>query len=371
MSQIYEVLFPKDEVEEFEVSELFMEPSISLNVAESPASAALSLTPRQLLLEIRQLAEKRYSYSLLPKKQHQLKALDGVLNKISLLRDVCFATGVVLNVKQGTEALCLLLDNDSQAVKRTLSEQVRKTQGQQAKGKKGKNNQSDEALADAELFKYEHLPFKPQMVGEFFPVTKRIHHQNKDSTIFSSQARQFLNEGELMGAFDFYNQAVSVMTQVAGPMNMEVATSIQKMSNVQYKLSDYLTAIELLSKSIVIQEKVLGCDHAKVAYCYSNLGLYYHSAKFYRKGFEMMQRSLQVLEQVAGSAHPDVLHIYMNLGLMYSDAGRYRDSVQSFNVCLKRYLVLYGESHIQVVSCYQAIAHTFYLQGDFRKALEY
>lgn len=69
-SQIYEILFPKDNVEEFEVSELFMEPAISLNVAESPASAALSLTPRQLYLEIKHLAEKRYGYALLPKKQH-------------------------------------------------------------------------------------------------------------------------------------------------------------------------------------------------------------------------------------------------------------------------------------------------------------
>lgn len=174
-----------------------------------------------------------------------------------------------------------------------------------------------------------------------------------------------------MAAFDQYNRAVGVLMQVSGPMNTDTATSIQKMANVQYRLSDYLTAIELMAKSLIIQEKVLGVDHPKVAYGYSNLGLYYHSARFYRKGFEMMHRSLRILEQVSGTHHPDVLHIYMNLGLMYSDAGRYRDSIQSFNACLKRYLQLYGESHIQVVSCYQAIAHSYYLQEDFRKALEY
>lgn len=78
-----------------------MEPSISLNVAESPASAALSLTPRQLFLEIKQLAEQRYKYKILPKKQYQLKCLDNSMNKISLLRDICLATGIVLNVKKG------------------------------------------------------------------------------------------------------------------------------------------------------------------------------------------------------------------------------------------------------------------------------
>lgn len=292
-------------------------------------------------------------------------------NKISLLRDVCLATGVVLHVKPSQEALCILLENDSLSVKRTLTEQLRKQQPQQSKGKKGKGSSGEEALPDAELFKYDNLPFKPHMIGDFFPILKKINHQNKDSTIFASQGRQFLAENDLMAAFDFYNQAVSVMMQVNGPMNMDTATSIQKMSNVQYKLSDYLTAIELLSKSIIIQEKVLGFDHPKVAYSYSNLGLYYHSAKFYRKGFEMMHRSLRILEQASGPHHPDVLHIYMNLGLMYSDAGRYKDSIQSFNSCLKRYLQLYGENHIQVVSCYQAIAHAFYLQEDFRKALEY
>jgi len=33
------------------------------------------------------------------------------------------------------------------------------------------------------------------------------------------------------------------------------------MSNIQYKLGDNLTAIELLTKSIIIKEKMLGFDH--------------------------------------------------------------------------------------------------------------
>ena len=75
--------------EDFEVSEIFLEPSISLSVVKSPESPALSLTPRQLFQEIRSLAEKRYKYTLLPKKQVQLKYFENTENKISLLRDVC------------------------------------------------------------------------------------------------------------------------------------------------------------------------------------------------------------------------------------------------------------------------------------------
>ena len=63
VSDIYEIMFSQNkDTEEFEVSEIFMEPSISLSVVRSPESPVLSMTPRQLYLEIKELAEKRYQY---------------------------------------------------------------------------------------------------------------------------------------------------------------------------------------------------------------------------------------------------------------------------------------------------------------------
>lgn len=58
----------KDQYEEFEVNEIFMEPQISLSVAKSPESAVLGMAPRHIYQEIKNLAEKRYQYNLLPKK---------------------------------------------------------------------------------------------------------------------------------------------------------------------------------------------------------------------------------------------------------------------------------------------------------------
>ena len=60
-------------------------------------------------------------------------------------------------------------------------------------------------------------------------------------------------------------------------MTEEVAASVTKMANIQYKYRDCVQAIKLQSKAIVIQEKVLGFDDPTVAYSYSNLGLYYHT----------------------------------------------------------------------------------------------
>jgi hypothetical protein len=43
-------------------------------------------------------------------------------------------------------------------------------------------------------------------------------------------------------------------------MNPDVAKSITKMANIQYKMGDYLQAIELQTKSIIIWEKISGYD---------------------------------------------------------------------------------------------------------------
>lgn len=51
----------------FESNELFMEPMISMNVCESVVPDVFSLTPKQLYQQIKDLAEKRYQYTALPK----------------------------------------------------------------------------------------------------------------------------------------------------------------------------------------------------------------------------------------------------------------------------------------------------------------
>jgi protein TIF31 len=152
-----------------------------------------------------------------------------------------------------------------------------------------------------------------------------------------------------------------VLLQINGAINSDVASCISKMANIQYKLGDYLQAIELQSKSLIIQEKLHGYDSPIVAYSYSNLGLYYHTCQYFSKGFEYMHKSLKILQVVCGDNHPDISAIYLNLGLMYQDVDNYNAAIDCYMDSLYRNIALYGDQHIQVASCYQAIAHAYYL----------
>jgi len=164
---------------------------------------------------------------------------------------------------------------------------------------------------------------------------------------------------------------VNLLLQVTGAMNPEVANCITKMANIQYKMGDYLQAIELQTKSVIIQEKILGYDDPQLAYSYSNLGLYYHQCRYWSKGFEYLNRAKSILQVVSGDDHPDTTSVILNLGLMYQDCDQFGAAISCFTESLYRNISLYGDTHFQVVQCYQAIAQAYYHQENFRMALEY
>jgi len=74
---------------------------------------------------------------------------------------------------------------------------------------------------------------------------------------------------------------------------------------------------------------------------------------------------------VSGDDHPDTTSVILNLGLMYQDCDQFPAAIECFTSSLYRNIALYGDTHFQVVSCYQAIAHAYYLQENFRMALEF
>ena len=82
-------------------------------MCQDEGTEALSTTPKSLYQQIRTIAEKRYGYQILPKKQVQLKCLESDTNKMSLLRDICKSIGLTLNFRNASnEVKALILTND-------------------------------------------------------------------------------------------------------------------------------------------------------------------------------------------------------------------------------------------------------------------
>jgi hypothetical protein len=91
------------------------------------------MTPKKLYQEIRDLAEKRYKYSLLPKKLTQLRMFEKPANKMSVLRDICLTLGIVINFSENKQ---FIFENDLEKLKEMLSISLdqKKGKGEKKKG---------------------------------------------------------------------------------------------------------------------------------------------------------------------------------------------------------------------------------------------
>lgn len=78
----------------------------------------LAITPKKLYQQIRELAEKRYKYTVLPKKLVQLRMFEKPANKMSVLRDVCLSVGIVVNFSDNKE---FIFENDLEKLREMLS----------------------------------------------------------------------------------------------------------------------------------------------------------------------------------------------------------------------------------------------------------
>ena len=142
---------------------------------------------------------------------------------------------------------------------------------------------------------YKYLPFQASDVIELFSNIKQIKRTNPDVKANLAQAHQFFRENQLNKAFELFSYCINVYLQVSGPVNEEVASCIANIAQIQFKLGDFLQAIELLSKAIILQEKLLGLDHPHVGFNYSTLSMYYLNSGYFAKGFDYMHKALAIL----------------------------------------------------------------------------
>mmetsp|Transcript_9417 Transcript_9417/g.14410 ORF Transcript_9417/g.14410 Transcript_9417/m.14410 type:complete len:416 (-) Transcript_9417:1117-2364(-) len=127
---------PFEDISQFSSESFFKEPSVYLGVCPTEEVDFASISPKKLYAEIKTIAEKRYSYTLLPKKQAKLRCLETPANKMSLLRDVCKAVGVVLRMKSSEQYKEMILENDTTKMKEAISKYHHKLKLMQKSKKK-------------------------------------------------------------------------------------------------------------------------------------------------------------------------------------------------------------------------------------------
>jgi len=195
---IEELLFKQNHIDfTFESTEIFLDSKISYGLYSQKPMDPFALRPSDIYSKVRDLAEKRYSYKLLPDTMTKLRCLSSPGNKFSVLRDLCLCIGLKLNLHGDTE---LILENDSTKLRQLVSAKVqyqRSSYNQKQIQKKKQQTQQQQLLllSDEELYTYENMPFHRSIVADFFPIVKHLNYQNQDASQMMQEAVAASSEG--------------------------------------------------------------------------------------------------------------------------------------------------------------------------------
>ena len=216
----------------FLAEDLFTQPILAKGLLSVPRPACLSLTPAQLFEEIREIASKRFGFEL-PVDQVKMSCLSRSNNKTAMLRSLCIKIGIQLVAREDRD---FILGNKIRQIVAYYNEKAQKevSQQQALTGKKKKQAQQQVALLTENdiLSDYKKLPFQTTDIASLFSNVKQIKRTNVDIRNMMSQANQAQKEGQLEKAFEIYSQVISVLLQVQGPMNEDVAQCISHIASI-------------------------------------------------------------------------------------------------------------------------------------------
>eukprot|EP00252_Welwitschia_mirabilis_P007752 TRINITY_DN19429_c0_g1_i1.p1 TRINITY_DN19429_c0_g1~~TRINITY_DN19429_c0_g1_i1.p1 ORF type:complete len:1424 (-),score=348.01 TRINITY_DN19429_c0_g1_i1:430-4701(-) len=215
------------------------------------------------------------------------------------------------------------------------------------------------------------IPFKVSDILDMHTVVKHSAPVCADARDFIEAGKLQLAEGKLSEAYELFSEAFSILQQVSGPMQREVANCCRYLAMVLYHAGDMAGAIMQQHKELIINERCLGLDHPDTAHSYGNMALFYHGLNQTELALKHMARTLLLLNVSCGPNHPDVAATFINIAMMYQDIGRMNVALRYLQEALKKNEHLLGHDHMQTAVSYHALAIAFNCMGAYKLSVQH
>jgi tetratricopeptide (TPR) repeat protein len=184
-------------------------------------------------------------------------------------------------------------------------------------------------------------------------------------------AGDYEKQGRDADAESLYKRALAIYEKTLGPNHPKVATSLNNLAGLYSKQGRYADAEPLFKRALVSREKTLGPHHPDVALSLNNLAVLYDNQGRYADAERLYQRALAINEKALGSTHPDVATSLNNLALLYGRQGRYADAELLLERGLAAREKVLSSDHPDVANSLNNLASIYADQGRFADAYTY
>lgn len=163
-------------------------------------------------------------------------------------------------------------------------------------------------------------------------------------------------------------RALAIREKALGPDHPDVATVLFALGSVYQAHSRYVMAESVYARAVEIFEKVRGSAHPDVATVLVALASVYHAQSQNAKAEPLFQRALAIQEKALGPDHPDVAKTLNNLAYIYQDRGQYAKAEELLQRALSIREKAPGPDHLDLALTLNDLAYIYQHQGQYAKA---
>jgi tetratricopeptide (TPR) repeat protein len=177
--------------------------------------------------------------------------------------------------------------------------------------------------------------------------------------------------GNVRQAIEYYEQALSIDTEVCGERHPDVARDLNSIGAAWGDLGDQRKAIEYFEQALSIVKVVYGEKHPYMATTLNSRGAAWGDLGDQRKAIEYFEQALSIAREVYGERHPAVATRLNNIGLAWSRLGDPRKAIKYYEQALSIDTGVYGERHPDVAIDLNNIGMVWKALGKHGKAIKY
>ncbi|RMX66916.1 hypothetical protein KXD40_005794 [Peronospora effusa] len=181
------------------------------------------------------------------------------------------------------------------------------------------------------------------------------------------RGRLHLSQGALSSAYEFLQEASSLLFQVCGAAHEDAALCSSSLATVLYHAGDVAGAIAQQQRALALYIQLQGADYHDTAYAHANLALFLHANAQTDLAVPHIRRAIYLLEFCCGPHFPEISSLYFKMGMMCQDVGQISLALMCHRESLRR-----GEfDRNQAANTLHQMALACSLAGGYREALAY
>ncbi|XP_043225112.1 clustered mitochondria protein homolog isoform X2 [Amphibalanus amphitrite] len=212
--------------------------------------------------------------------------------------------------------------------------------------------------------------FSEEDVLNIFPVTKHINPRASDAYTFYTTGQTKIQQGYLKEGHELITEALNLLNSVYGAMHPEIAQCLRMLARLNYIMGDHQEALQYQQKAVLMSERVNGIDHPYTIAEYTHLALYCFANGQVTTSLKLLYRARYLMLLVCGEDHPEMALLDSNIGLILHAVGEYSLSLQFMEHALRLNREYHGERSLKLAVAHHLVARTQSCLGDFRAALQ-